>query len=121
MLSTITIGNKEIQLKATSATTIYFQKAFHRDFLREFAKMTKDDEEVTAYELVQQLAFIMAAQVEHTQKELMDGLSELEYVKWLDNFDSDVFLNQDTMTEILGVWNKSTKASVKPKNAISPQ
>lgn len=120
MLSTITIGNKEIQLKATSATTIYFQKAFHKDFLREFTKMTNDDE-VTACELVQQLAFIMSAQVEHTQKELMDGLPELEYVKWLDNFDSDVFLDQSTMTEILGVWNKSAKSSVKPKNAISPQ
>ena len=43
-------------------------------------------------------------------------LTEVDYIDWVDQFDSEAFQSVDIVYGILGTWNKTVNTSVPEKN-----
>ena len=106
----ITIGNKEVGMKATANTPKRYRNAFNKDLIREMQKLFNHLNSKTGelngdvdFEVVENLAYIMAKQYDDSigsQDEWMDefGLADLYYA----------------MSDILGLWGESQKTMSTP-------
>lgn len=114
MVKEITVGNLPLKLKSTAGTALFYKRTFRKELLKEVTEASIED--LGVIECVQKLAFIMAMQGENTPTQKMLELTEVDFLEWLDGFDSEDFQNVDIVFSVLGVWNKSIAASVNEKN-----
>lgn len=114
MITEITVGNKSLKLKSTAGTAIFYKRIFRKDILREITDSSIDD--LSVIDACQKLAFIMAMQADGTATTKMLELTEVDYIDWVDQFDSEAFQNVDIVYGILGTWNKTVNTSVPEKN-----
>lgn len=113
MEKTIKIGNKEVKMKATASTPKRYRNMFNRDLLVELQKIASHIDVNTGafigevdFDVVENLAYIMAKQAD-------DGIAEIE--DWLDMFEpTDVY---NAIPQILSVWNNSQETLSTPKRS----
>lgn len=121
MYKRIEIGGKPVELQSNAATPMVYQKVFHEDLLRSFTGIDAEGDALGALDKVKQLAFVLNVQATRPFSDYYCKVSELDYVEWLTKFEEDDFYDADMLTEVVGVWQKSARTSVAPKNRVSPQ
>ena len=119
-MTTITVGEKELNLLANAATPIRYKMVFSSDLMVEFNQLNtgkKDGGEML--EITTQLAFIMNRQADCDKKEL-SALSKDSYVEWLEDFGAMDFVNAseaiiNTYLGTTGTTSKSKNVESRPK------
>ncbi|MCM1273193.1 MAG: hypothetical protein NC225_12325 [Clostridium sp.] len=119
MKKIIAIGETQVALVSNAATGLRYKQIFKSDVLKDLGRLDgkEDIEQLDAINYISQLAYVMNMQGKGTIKEA----SEENYIEWLENFEEEDFQNENTIMEILGVWNKNLKTTSEPKNGQSPQ
>lgn len=107
MYKTITVGGKEMALKATAATPFRYKTVFHRDLLQTIGNEEKAEKE--GVEAVTQLAYIMAKQAEGAD---MTKLNEEDFIEWLDGFGAMDFIN--AAEDVLNIYMDSAVGTAAP-------
>ena len=111
----ITIGDKEIMMRANANTPRKYREAFGRDLLVDLTVLLKHIDRASGqlvgdfdFSTVENLAFTMAKQYDPS----IGGIDE-----WLEQFDGidDVYI---AMPQIFGLWEKSKKTTSEPKKNI---
>lgn len=105
MEKTITIGNREITMKATANTPKRYRNEFNKDLLIELQNLFNHLDKKTGefvgqvdLSLVENLAYIMAKQADPEIGTQDDFLDQFEV--------ADIY---NAMPQILGVWSTSTE------------
>ena len=117
MKTTITVGEKELNLLANAATPIRYKMVFGDDIMVVFNQINnnkRDSGEIL--DITSQLAYIMNRQAECDKNELK-SLSKDTYIEWLEDFDSMAFVNASE--EIINVYLGQTETTSKSKNVAS--
>lgn len=114
MLQTITAGSKQIDLRASGATPIYFKTVFHKDIITALKSM---DNEETVQEYAPELAYIMNQQAAGSN---MAMLNYDTFIEWLDQFEPlDLVM---AAKDIVTVYLASAKQTATPKKkAVKPK
>ena len=123
---------KEIRLKATAGTDIFYKRLFHKDILKQLGgllalsaedqqeseeqKKARILEQSSRLEVFQELAFIMAKQGEGTSLDQMLNLTERDYIGWLDELPVDAFHDKDFLQEIVQTYRNNQRTYSQPKN-----
>ena len=115
----VTIGEKQVALESNAATGLRYKQVFRADLLKDLGKLdTKEDiDQLDAINYIAQLTYIMNMQSQGKAKEA----NEDNYIEWIEQFEEQDFQNEDTMMEILGVWNRNLATTSEQKNGQSPQ
>lgn len=112
----ISIGGKEVGMKATASTISRYRKKFNRDLLTEFRKLYANYEQGTEFSTedlgcFERLAYIMAWQYDNTIPSSPDD--------WLDQFEIfDVYI---VLPEIIELWGTNNIELEKPKKKVEGQ
>lgn len=119
MKKIVTIGENQVALESNAATGLRYKQLFKADLLKDLGRLDEkeDMDQMDAINYISQLAYVMNMQAQKLIKEA----SEDNYVGWLENFEEADFQNEDTIMEILGVWNRNLITTSEQKNAQSPQ
>ena len=107
MFKTLTVGEKELEFKATAATPFRFKTVFHKDLLQILGNEEKAEKE--GVETVTELAYIMTKQAEGAD---MSKLNEEDFFNWLDGFGAMDFIN--SAEDILNIYMESTVGTATP-------
>lgn len=110
----ITIGNKEIGMKATANTPKRYRNAFNKDLITDMQKLYLHLDTKTGafkgeanFEVIENLAYIMAKQYD-------DSIGTQE--EWMDNFGiTDIYF---AMSQILSLWGESQQTLSTPSQKI---
>lgn len=110
----ITIGNKEVGMKATANTPKRYRNTYNKDLIREMQKLINHLNSKTGefngdvdFEVVENLAYIMAKQYD-------DSIGTQE--EWMDNFGiADIYY---AMSDILGLWGDSQQTLSTPSQKV---
>lgn len=119
MKKIVAIGETQVQLVSNAATAIRYKQIFKRDLLKDLGRLDGKEniDQLDAINYVTQLAYVMNMQAQN----LVKTASEDNYIEWLENFEEYDFQNEDTIMEILGVWNRNLTTTGEQKNGQSPQ
>lgn len=119
MKKIVTIGENQVALESNAATGLRYKQIFKADLLKELGRLDEkeDIDQMDAINYIAQLAYVMNMQAQKLIKEA----SEDNYVGWLENFEEPDFQNEDTIMEIIGVWNRNIRTTSEQKNVQSPQ
>lgn len=109
MYGVINIGGKDVPMKANAATPIRYRQVFGENILPYF--MGKASEEDAA-EMVGRLAYIMARSADGTN---MSTLNQEDYISWLEGFGALDFLDGQTASEILDIYQKNGETQTELK------
>ena len=114
MYRIIKIGEKEVPMMSMASTDHYYKNTFGEDPLK---KMTKPDLEVNEMiDTVLKLGFIMAKFVELKKRKEMLKLNEDAFLDWLDEFQREDLINDDTLVDIQDVYQGNKKTDSEAKN-----
>ena len=103
MYGVIKIGAKEVPMNANAATPIRYRQVFEKNLLPYFMGKASDED---AAEMVGELAYIMARSAEGAD---MKALTKDDYMDWLEAFDPLDFVNNDTVTAIVDLYQSNGK------------
>ena len=124
MTRVVNIGNNEVTLKSTATTAFRYKQVFGTDLKKDMIKLDsslkKEDNKDTGIDalyMIMQLAYIMFCQAADKIK----TASEDDYYNWLEGFEEEDFMNENTINSILTAWNKSLETTSKLKNQQGPQ
>jgi len=111
----ITIGEKEIGIKATPLSLLYYRQEFQSDLVGDLVKMQVLANDPSALDSVVllQMTWAMNKSAEGTGKVFPDFESWLAQFEWID------FSNMDTMMAILdeaekGFFRQAARGAIKP-------
>lgn len=108
MRSTISIGERDVEMAANAASPFIYHKIFGEDFLLKTQDGSGD------IELYIKMAFVMAKQAEIGEADMMKGkVTETDFIQWLAEFENMDMIN--ALPEILNVYMKQKKTSSVPK------
>lgn len=109
MYKKIKVGDKDVPMKTNAATPIRYRQVFNKNLLPYFMGKASDED---AAEMIGELAYIMAMSASDAD---MTKLSLEGYVEWLEGFDSMDFVNTNTVTEIINLYqgNEESHAELK--------
>lgn len=101
-----------VPMLATASTPIRFKMLFGKDLMGGIltSNLSGDGFDLSVVEIVSQLAFLMAQQA---AKADITTLDMNKYISWLDDFDSNAFI--DNANEILNVYIKSRNNTSRAK------
>ena len=112
MIQTITIDNKEINLKVTGNTPKRYREYFNRDLLRDIRDLYKHTDKKTGmiddefdFGTIERLGYIMARQYDNT-------IGDID--EWLDGFDDPQAIYV-AMPQIIAVWRGNETQIETPK------
>lgn len=119
MKKIVTIGENQVALESNAATGLRYKQVFQADLLKDLGKLDRkeDIEQLDAINYIAQLTYIMNMQSQGQVK----AANEHNYIEWIEQFEEQDFQNEDTIMEILGVWNRNLAATSEQKNGQSPQ
>lgn len=119
MRNVIQIGDKEVEMLGNAATALLYKQAFHEDLLRAVASLSgaKEEDLIQAIEKLQKLAFIMNQQATKEFKDIVNKLTEEDFILWLSDFEENDFQEPSCFSAILGTWNRNLMGSSESKNA----
>ena len=98
MYKEIKVGDKQVPMLANAATPIRFRQVFGKNLLKYFMG-NESQEEMAA--MAGELAYILARAGEGAD---MGKLSIDDYIAWLEQFDAMAFVNVETVTEIINLY-----------------
>lgn len=117
----ISIGGKEVGMKATASTIKRYRRKFNRDFFKDIRNLQKkyaeaentEDVELSAEDLecFERVAYIMAWQYDNTIPASPDD--------WLDEF--DMFDIYQVLPQIIELWGTSSVELETPKKKVEKQ
>lgn len=121
MLTTLKIGEKEVNVRTSALTSIIFRNLFRKDLTTEISAL-KTGENVNL-DIFKELAFVMAWQATPSDSKVNDmkNLSNEDYLMWLDQFDEIDFYDPELLSQITTTWLSSQKSVIDVKNLVSPQ
>ncbi len=101
-----------VPMLATASTPIRFKMMYGKDLMSGIltTNINGDGFDMSVVEIVSQLAFLMSMQA---AKADITTLDVNKYIAWLDDFDSNAFI--DNANEILSVYIKSRNNTSKAK------
>ena len=116
MYKEIKVGDKLVPMIANAATPIRYRQVFGKNLLKYFFGEEAQDEVVA---MTGELAYIMAKSGEGAD---MNRLSIEDYTVWLEGFDAMAFVDPDTVTQIIKLYqgNMETESTAK-KNQGRPK
>jgi len=100
MEKSLRIGGKDVQMVANAATPRVYRSCFKKDLFIGMQHAINEDNEVTDFEVFENLAYVMAVQ---------GGLKE-SVDDWLAGFDSPTAVIE-AIPEIIGLWADNTTAT----------
>lgn len=137
MINSIYFENNELKLKSSAATPILYREMFKKDLIKTVmafqtikdslpaeGEEQKDDEKVKAFletngleflDFLKELAFIMNLEATVPATDIFSKLNFTQYVVFLSSYDEQIFYKNSS--EIMSVYNASTKTASKSKNA----
>lgn len=109
MYRVIRVGEQDIPMKANAATPIRYRQVFGKNLLPFFIGKASDED---AAEMIGELAYIMSASANGTD---MTKLSYDGYVEWLEGFDPMDFVDANTVTALVNLYqgNEESQTEVK--------
>ena len=118
MVKALNLGGRMVSLESNAGTAIIYKRVFKRDLIRDMARINieQKDEMLELVEMLQQLAFIMAKQGEGIQLDKLLSLTDMDYIKWLCNFEPGTFDRADTINEIVSIWRNQSVPTSEQKN-----
>ena len=128
MFATITMdlydgSTKDVEILANAATPFRYKMIFHEDLLTKFANAEREENGIKKYDIdfMPQLTFIMAKQAEAKKnpKIKLETLNELEFINWLEEFDSMAIENNSE--QIMDVYMGNVQTSSDAKKNIDEQ
>lgn len=105
---TLTIGGRNVRMRASAATPRYYRDKFERDIIRDMESLVDDmdavmtdggDVAIKNLRIFENVAYIMAWQADHTIPE--------DVGDWLDGF--EMFDIYQAMPVIIQLWNQNEK------------
>lgn len=84
--TTIKVDGKDFEIKATGATSIFYQEVFGEDFLNILANAAVGNFAAVPLESVCRACFIMAKQAEGNSVDEFPSITKKDYIKWADSF-----------------------------------
>ncbi len=111
MEKVITIGDKEIKMKATAGTPRLYRMMFRRDLMSDMARlsksMQKQEFDVPDLETFENVAYLMAKQADAQSP----GIDE-----WFDEF--EIFDIYQVLPQILSLWSMETETQIESKKNL---
>ncbi len=110
MYRVIKVGDKEVPMKANAATPIRYRQVFGKNLLPYFMGKATDED---VAEMLGELSYIMAKSAEGAD---MMKLSLDGYVEWLEGFAPLDFVDEKTVTAIIGLYqgNEDSHVELRP-------
>ncbi len=108
MYRVIKIGEKEVEMVATAATTYRYKQIFRRDYYRELN--SEDRDKFDNVDIYTRMGFVMAKQAEKAD---MSKLNEEDFFEWLEQFDP--LAVSMAVDQISLLANGSKEGTVDPK------
>lgn len=90
MLRTIKLGDKDVEMKATASTDIYYRNIFGIDPIREQSAQGFGPADLIC--MMERMAFVMSMQATR-DRAAMGDLSPDSYLDWMDDFDRTDIMN----------------------------
>ena len=109
MYKEIKVGDKLVPMLANAATPIRFRQVFGKNLLKYFIGQ-ESNEEIAA--MTGELAYIMAKAGEGAD---MNKISIDDYITWLEQFDAMAFVDVDTVTEIMAIYQSNMDGGSRAK------
>lgn len=110
MLENVRIGDREVALCANAATPVRYRQVFGKNILKYLIGEAAAEEQTA---MLPELAYIMARSAEKAD---MNRLSIDDYIEWLEDFGAMDFVNQQTASDIMRVYqNQKLPDSVSKK------
>lgn len=119
MRNVVRIGDRQVEMLGNAATALLYKQTFREDLLRAVASLSgaKEEDLIQAIEKLQKLAFIMNQQATKEFKNIVNKLTEEDFILWLSDFEETDFQDPQTFAAILSTWNKNLSGSSESKNA----
>lgn len=114
MINTVTIGDRELKLRASALTSLLYKKLFNEDLLKIVSNIGKTQE----VDKLIGLAYVMNLQAENKNAlaEIMNGtITQMTYYEWLDGFEYSDLLDKDVFTAVTGTWIKNQETTTNSK------
>ena len=113
MYGEIKVGGINVPMIANAATPLRYKQLFGKDLLTEFRGV--EENEAKAVESIPELAFIMAMTA--TKKlEDMYTLTELDFIRWLSDFEWDDIASEPFLNAVTELWARDNAQDSQPKN-----
>ena len=112
MYKKIKIGDKEVPMMSMASTDIYYKNTFNEDPLK---AASQNMDAADAMYMAMKVGFIMNRQTELSRKDMLK-LNEEAYLEWLDQFPREDYVELDTLSEIMDVYNADKKPTSTAKN-----
>lgn len=119
MLSSVNIGDKELQLIANAATPYLYKQTFKADLMKIFVGVSADEdnieEQAEITSIIPQLAYIMSLQAEGLKPSDFMKLKEDDFLDWLSKYGAMDF--NYAAGEIINAYlgNQETSVDAKKK------
>lgn len=116
--SSVTVGERELQLLANAATPLLYKQLFKTDLMRVFSGMDAEniDTTVEVMNLLPSLCYVMNKQAEDFSFSSFNKLTEADYISWLCDFGPMDFTY--AAEEILNVYLGTSKATSISKKKV---
>lgn len=117
--ATITIGNKDVEMRASALTSQLYKNLFKEDLIANLQSITNEG----AVEKIMQLAFVMSFQATTTNSlvDSKEGLTIAKYYEWLDGFEMLDLMNEEVIKGVTSLWLTNAKTTVNAKNLNAQQ
>lgn len=118
MRKIITINEKNYEMKANLGTAVLYRKLTGRDWLQDLTKIRNKDSNISALDIIIEMAYCMNVQAKGLNLDEMEKLLTPEGLfNWKDQEDFSVSsFNKDVMREIILLWNNQEKSTIASKN-----
>ena len=119
-MKTLTIGERELNFESTALTAIAYKRIFGSDVLAALNRDRNLANDINLNDALKQLAFVMNKQAEGMSVENLMKLQEIDYWKWINEFQYGDFTSE-VITELICIWTGSTVTTSEAKNAEGAQ
>lgn len=105
----LNIHGEEVRMVSNAATTFIYKRAYGQDIIKLMNEM-KDD--APDFDVIWHLGYIQYLQTTKPFREILDNVSDDDFVEWLMQFESN---DSDAMGEILRIFRGQQKTTSVPK------
>ena len=118
MRKTITINEKNYEMKANLGTAVLYRKLTGRDWLQDLTKIRNKETEINALDIIIEMAYCMNVQAKGLDLDEMEKLlTQKALFQWKDEEDFSITsFNKEVMREVISLWNNQERSNIEIKN-----
>lgn len=115
MKKNVTLGDKSFDIECNAAVPIFCKRTFKINPMQAFTEMAESNDISEKIETLEKIGFIMAMTA--TKKlEDMYTLTELDFIRWLSDFEWDDIASEPFLNAVTELWARDNAQDSQPKN-----